>query len=292
MDKVLKPEKLDTDPDTRDAECEWLHWQKTFENFLEALPTVGLDKLGVLTNYVSPRTYRYIRNITTYDEAIDTLKGIFVQTKNEIYARHMLATRSQQISESVAEYLRALTELSKDCNFQNVSAKEYQNEYIRDSFIRGLNSSWIRQRLLENKKLTLDEMVDQAKSLETAVRNSQSYAINENTSVGAVPSTIQSNNFDVGSLPDNAAMTIRSKCIFCGNSRHPRSKCPAREVVCFKCQKKGHFAKVCRGRTISNNDSSSRLDISAMIPHSTLATIHDKPYVGYVTSTLRQATAW
>nr|XP_039266307.1 uncharacterized protein LOC120341813 [Styela clava] len=293
MDKVLKPEKLDTDPDIRDAECEWLHWQKTFENFLEALPTEGLDKLRVLTNYVSPRTYRYIRNITTYNEAIDTLKGIFVQPKNEIYARHMLATRSQQISESVAEYLRALTELSKDCNFQNVSAKEYQNEYIRDSFIRGLNSSWIRQRLLENKKLTLDEMVDQAKSLETAVRNSQSYAINENASVGAAPSTIQSNNFDVGLVPDNAAMTIRSKCFFCGNSRHPRSKCPAREVVCFKCQKKGHFAKVCRGRTISNNDSSSRIDISAMIPHSTLATIHDKSYthVGYVPSTLRQATA-
>nr|XP_039262013.1 uncharacterized protein LOC120338143 [Styela clava] len=240
MDKVLKPEKLDTDPDTRDAECEWLHWQKTFENFLEALPTEGLDKLRVLTNYVSPRTYRYIRNITTYNEAIDTLKGIFVQPKNEIYARHMLATRSQQISESVAEYLRALTELSKDCNFQNVSAKEYQNEYIRDSFILGLNSSWIRQRLLENKKLTLDEMVDQAKSLETAVRNSQSYAINENASVGTAPSTIQSNNFDVGSVPDNAAMTIRT-----------------------------------------------------MIPHSTLATIHDKSYthVGYVPSTLRQATA-
>ncbi|XP_039247929.2 uncharacterized protein LOC120325833 [Styela clava] len=152
MDKVLKPENLDTDPNTRVAECEWLHWQKTFENFLEALPTEGLDKLIVL-NYVSPRTYRYIRNITTYDEALDTLKGIFVQPKNEIYARHRLATRSQQISESVAEYLGALTELSKDCNFQNVSAKEYQNvsakeyqnEYIRDSFIRGLNSSWIRQ---------------------------------------------------------------------------------------------------------------------------------------------------
>lgn len=45
------------------------------------------------------------------------------------------------------------------------------------------------------------------------------------------------------------AAAIVSKCFFFGLRRHPRSECPAREAVCHKCQKKGHFGKVCRRLT-------------------------------------------
>ena len=31
-----------------------------------------------------------------------------------------------------------------------------------------------------------------------------------------------------------------------GNKQHPRKDCPAKECICFKCRKKGHFAKVCQ----------------------------------------------
>ena len=48
-----------------------------------------------------------------------------------------------------------------------------------------------------------------------------------------------------------------SKCFFCGNARHPRSKCPAREVTCNKCHKKGHFAKVCRSELFSTVSTSA-----------------------------------
>lgn len=42
-----------------------------------------------------------------------------------------------------------------------------------------------------------------------------------------------------------------AKCFFCGFSRHQSSKCAAREVACHKCQKKGHYAKVCRSYVAS-----------------------------------------
>ena len=36
--------------------------------------------------------------------------------------------------------------------------------------------------------------------------------------------------------------------IFCGQNRHPRKNCPAREAFCNKCEKKGHFAKICQSK--------------------------------------------
>lgn len=91
-------------------------------------------------------------------------------------------------------------------------------------------------------------MFDQAQSLESAARSSESYSVPPPPFNAAIPQA------DVGLDPpiDLATLAAASgiqgqKCFFCGNSRHPRSKCPARDATCSKCQKKGHFQKVCRG---------------------------------------------
>ena len=175
MDKVLRPERLETDPNSSTAANEWIHWRRTIENFLTVLPEEGLDKFRVLTNFVSPLVYQYIEESGNYDTAIETLETIFVKPKNEIYARHALTrnTKRQQAGESLDEYLQALKTLSKDCNFKNVTAAQYRDESIRDAFVTGLLSNSIRQRLLENKTLDLKTMLDQARSLESAMKSSE-----------------------------------------------------------------------------------------------------------------------
>jgi len=52
--------------------------------------------------------------------------------------------------------------LSKECNFKTVTAELYREEAVRDVFISGLQSSLIRQRLLENRTPDLFTMFDQA----------------------------------------------------------------------------------------------------------------------------------
>ena len=230
MDKVLRPERLETDPNSSTAANEWIHWRRTFENFLAVLPEEGLDKFRVLTNFVSPLVYQYIEESGNYDTAIETLETIFVKPKNEIYARHLLATRRQQAGESLDEYLQALKTLSKDCNFKNVTAAQYRDESIRDAFITGLLSNSIRQRLLENKTLDLKTMFDQARSLESAMKSSESYTGSQPSFNSAVPDSPsasvlpQSENLDptsLAALPNEGT----ASCFFCGNSRHARSKC-------------------------------------------------------------------
>ena len=103
-----------------------------------------LNKLRILVNYVSPNVNELIGEAETYEEAIDTLKALYVETPNEILARHLLATRKQQTGESLIEHLKALKTLSKDCNFCQARAAQYRNEAMLDAFISGLWSSNIR----------------------------------------------------------------------------------------------------------------------------------------------------
>ena len=66
----------------------------------------------------------------------------------------------------------------------------------------------------------------------------------------------------------------RWQVLFCGGySKHQRSKCPARDAVCNKCHKKGHYTKVCRSLSVSNSATSASVYrptlasvISASIP--------------------------
>ena len=253
MDKYLKPERLDADPNSSSAAQQWRHWHRTFKSFLEQcqLTRPELNKLDVLINYVSPKVYDYIAECATYDSATSVLESLYVKPKNDVFARHLLATRKQEAGESLDQYLLSLQQLGRDCTFKALTAEQVRDELIRDAFINGLISGHIRQRLLENTTLDLKTAVDQARALEAAQRHSDSYhqpnySVTASASVPpAIPTQCEQ--------PTTAA-TGRSagqSCFFCGFARHPRPKCPARDAKCSSCGKMGHFAKVCRSGSMT-----------------------------------------
>ena len=125
--------------------------------------------------YISPTTYCSIESATTYDDTLSILKPIYIKPKNEVFARHLLAIQLQRSDESIEEYFQKLCELAKDCNFKDVSADENRNQAIRNLFISGLASGFIRQRLLENRTLDIKTGYDPAQTLDSTQRNSKSY---------------------------------------------------------------------------------------------------------------------
>ena len=63
---------------------------------------------------------------------------------------------------------------NKDGDWRAVSAQELQSELTRDAFITGITSSFIKQRLLEEDSLTLDDAISKAEILERAQNQSGS----------------------------------------------------------------------------------------------------------------------
>ena len=234
MERFLKPERLDVDPSVGDADKLYKHWKKTFDNFLESLEEP--NKLSILVNFVSARVYEYIAECDTFEDAIEILKNTYIKPKNEVFARHLLYTCKQEQSDSLDQFLSKLKSLAKDCNFIAVTADKHRDDAIRDAFISGLTSCNIRQRLLEKEQLDLKTAFDTARSLEMAEKQNMTFTPGNYTAAAV----------DDGCDGENTSAASQSKkCYFCGNNRHPRIKCPAKDVICNNCEKKGHFAKVC-----------------------------------------------
>ena len=258
MDKILRPARFESDLSAPNVEKEWKHWLRTFENYLGAQTITGeaaeqqTKKLQALTNSVSASVFEYITDATTYDNAIAVLKGLYEKPKNLIYNRHKLATHGQSSEESIDQYMQQLEQLSKQCNFTQVSAVQNRNDYVRDSFINGLISNNIRQRLLENNTLTLAEAYTKARTLEQAQKQSSSYSSpNVHLSTEASPAVAA-----VVESPDDGVLAAAYRppqresfpsCSFCGGALHQtRRQCPAASSHCNFCRKKGHWEQVCR----------------------------------------------
>ncbi|KAJ0179375.1 hypothetical protein K1T71_005087 [Dendrolimus kikuchii] len=233
MDKYLRPERFDVDPGNSSASEEFVHWLFTFKNFLNAndKPEDKLSdslKLTLLANHISPKVFQYTGECKAYVNALSKLEKNYIKPKNEISARYALASRKQQSNENVQDYLQVLKMLSKDCGFKSVNAETNRDDYVRDAFISGLTSNKIRERLLENITLTLDDAFNQALSLETAESNAQRFVSH--------PSASTSNDTTTMGTPRegelNASLSkfrppYKHHCFFSGANVHIRQKCPA-----------------------------------------------------------------
>ena len=135
-----------------------------------------------------------------------------------------------------------LTKLSKGCNFTNVTGEEYRKEMIRDAFINGITSHSIRQRLLENAKLSLEQAFETARTLDSAQRSSEVYATNsvnnsgltacarEQTENSHVSTELQS-KLSMENTTSAAARNVSKLCYFCGKAYHNRTSCPAKYAI-------------------------------------------------------------
>lgn len=281
----MKPDRLDADPHTPDAGKVFKFWLKSFELFLETLqeerqarqsPTSSSAnasvpealKLRLLLTSLSPAVFEYVEDAQTYESAVEILEKTYKKQKNPVFARHLLATRGQRPDESLAEYVQALKILAKDCAFKDVSAAENRESLIRDSFINGLASNSIRQRLLEHAELDLQKAMDLANSLDMAQKQSAIYSSTKTLASASEPRNTEelkparprvveelkparapvgeASLAAVPSLKKNSGDS-RKLCFFCGGVwDHARIDCPAIDKICLTCGIKGHYARVCR----------------------------------------------
>lgn len=135
MDKILKPKVLHWNPHEEGAASNYRHWKRTFENFVAEIVKdaqtkataanvayIPINKLNILTNYVSGDIFEFIEGAELYDDAIEKLNSIYIHKRNELYARYLLSSRKQKPSESLEQYIQALGKLSKDCDFKDVKS--------------------------------------------------------------------------------------------------------------------------------------------------------------------------
>ena len=240
MDKILKPTRLGIDPNSSTATKEWRHWKRTFNSYVRRYITtttsenVDEDRLAALVSCATPEVFEYFDHCDTYAEAEATLDQLYVKRPNEIFARHLLQVAKQKPNQTLEDFRCTLVKLAKDCDFKDVTAAQYKDDLIRDSFINGILSSEIRQRLLEHKTLTMKQAFDQAVTMDDAKRDNRVFATHPNAEslsemVNAID--IKRGGFkenrsmnrdvvdeeDIGETSQAAVAITKTVCLFCGS---------------------------------------------------------------------------
>uniref|UniRef100_A0A3B3C9Q2 Gypsy retrotransposon integrase-like protein 1 n=1 Tax=Oryzias melastigma TaxID=30732 RepID=A0A3B3C9Q2_ORYME len=244
----------------------WPNWIRRFERFRIA---AGLDA----------KDERYQVNSLMYamgDKADDILSTLglsndeqkkyksvkeafdkhFIGKQNVIYERARFNKRSQEPGESAESFIAAVYKLAENCQYGPL-----QDEMIRDRLVVGTQYQTLSEKLQMDSGLTLEKAVQQIRQHEEIKK--QQHVVRETNIKDVKEANVDALKFKKKTFKEYQARKTFNRnsqsenqkafknCGRCGKSpAHPKSTCGARDAICRKCQKKGHFAAVCRSSRI------------------------------------------
>ncbi len=185
------------------------------------------------------------------DEIIAAPRSHFVPQRNILYERFLFNTSTQKSGESVEQFVLRLRQLADSCEFETL-----KDSLIRDRIVIGTNDEAGRERLLRDRPVPdLAKVIDTLRAAEISRSHKIAMSSAQNTPVDHIKKTKghhqhggkkngkQNQKKQSPVHPQEKGTT--DKCKWRGNGKHNRSSCPARNSTCNKCNKRGHFAKVC-----------------------------------------------
>ncbi|XP_035828299.1 uncharacterized protein LOC118478562 [Aplysia californica] len=189
------------------------------------------------------------------DQIIKSFDEYCIGEVNETFESYKFHKRNQKQYKTIDSYVTELRQLAKRCNFVE------EDRMIRDRLVIGIQNDDIREKLLEQKKLSLSESgtLDIYRAQEKAKTQLQAMSISTEPQVNKLGKPTQYRNSQNHSKlkPHIPA----HKCGRCGR-QHERRRRPAQEAICRSFQKKGHFSNVCRTpKTTSKKPYKNRANI-------------------------------
>ncbi|XP_062891719.1 uncharacterized protein LOC134339275 [Mobula hypostoma] len=149
MEHVLRPDKLDLDPQTPEAGNAFELWLACFESYVEEIE------------------------------------------ETESAAKRRILLSRQRPGESSAGFVQALQTLVRTCDCRGLTAEQHAELLVRDAFVTGTRSVYVRQQLLEHADLTLRSTIELADTLEAALHNSDALQARNLPTASWMPQTPQ-----------------------------------------------------------------------------------------------------
>ena len=174
--------------------------------------------------------------------------------KNLTVIPHKFNSRVQGVLETADQFITDLKLLSMDCEYG-----ELREEMICDRLVVGVYSEEVKEKLLQQPDLTLQKATEIIKAIEGSKQHVKT--IGSEHSLNEVRCKTQKKQ--VAKQQHKLKQADNSKeCTKCGR-KHTQGQCPAYGKKCLKCQKRNHFAIMCRSRkTVHAMDNSGESDSS------------------------------
>ena len=256
--QIFQPESFDfVNPE------EWPKWLRRFERFRQASGLAEKSQeaqVNTLIYCMGDRADDILRSFKlseedskSYEVVREKFERHFVKRRNVIFERAKFNSRKQEPGESVDAFITALYALAEHCNYGTL-----HDEMIRDRIVVGIRNSSLSEKLQLDAELTLTTAV-------MKVRQSEEVRKQQPLLRGETPATSTTGGKPKPEIPvgavqrgrrggamnkqhKRAAHSLNSQpsiCSKCGRTPpHDRRSCPAKDAVCRKCSKRGHFQAV------------------------------------------------
>ena len=150
--------------------------------------------------------------------------------------------------ETYADWVATLRGLSRNCNFicKNEACKlSYVDEQIRDVLIKETPHADIRRQCLLDTDPSLDDVLKKAT---TYLQTTETDRVIKGEASQVLPEAVNkmSDNYQRKSTKPSARYKSCPSCYV----KHERRDCPCKDLVCRKCNKKGHISPVCQSKNI------------------------------------------
>ncbi|KOB67449.1 Retrovirus-related Pol polyprotein from transposon 17.6 [Operophtera brumata] len=278
----------------------WREWKLAFDYYLIAAgkeDAKSNEKCALFLHVIGKGGREILEELelgdeekTDYEKLVSKFALHCDPTRNINYERHMFFEAYQR-DDSFDKYLSALKYKSKSCEFGQL-----RSSLILTQIIRGLRDSGMRERLLAKTKLNLEEAVTWCRAAESASKQSEACGGARTTAVASSATgtelSLEAVRAGTGAAQRpwrRGAATARqtqasqqhyrgrdsavTSCDNCGRKHGASDKCTARSAKCFRCDRLGHFARLCRAKFVGEVDDEDELEDSAEIRESLLCSL-------------------
>ena len=250
---------------------EWTQWIRQFERFCVAsgLSSKSEDKqVNTLVYSMGAKAEDIFQSFGLSEDDLKNYSTVkfeshFIKRQNTIFERAKFNRREQE-EESVDDFIIDLYSLAEHCQYGRL-----HNEMVRDRIVVGIKDSKLSEKLQMDNELTLEKAISLARNSESA-KQQQSTIRTDLLTESKIEQIKGSSHKRVYTGKSVISNTYKSKqprandansCTRCGQTpAHAKTNCPAREAVCHKCKKKGHFKAYCRSKASVNQLSAITKD--------------------------------
>jgi uncharacterized protein (DUF427 family) len=257
------PERFDYDAE------KWPAWKARFTRFRSATDLCAKSdarQISTLIYCMGDKAEDIFKSLQLstedadkYDKVLDAFDRYFVIRKNIVFERAQFNLRRQLPGETAATFITVLNKLADTCEFGAL-----RDELIRDRLVISICDAKLSEKLQMDDKLTLEKAI-------TTIRQAESVHQQQEVLRGATADSkdvmqMRSDPYKRQQyLPQDNLRQQHNKqerhdsqqhtsCKWCGRQpAHQRTSCPAKDVTCNNCLKKGHFAKVCQSSAAAGN---------------------------------------
>ena len=245
---------------------EWEDWLCRFQRYRDISGLVDKSEkvqVSTLIYTMGPQAESVFKTLklsqadaNIFDKVTAAYSSFFVPRVNLVFERAKFNMRKQEQGEPVDAFIADLHALAERCKFDSL-----KEDLIRDRIVVGIADPKLSEKLQMDDGLTLTTAIHKVQQAEL-VRSQQDVVRSSDSSSGVdkmqsqvsmVKSSSTKNSKSVkqshsprqSNKPKSAPFTGK-QCGYCGFTVHTGDKCPATNVLCKLCGKKGHFARVCR----------------------------------------------